>query len=332
MADPNPGGRDLSGSPETDRGGRTVSGAPGSLAIVGVTASGKSAVALAVARSLGQAEIISVDSMQVYRGMDIGTDKPSAAVRAEVPHHLIDVADPSEDYSLTMFQAAARQARSNIASRGRAAVLVGGTGLYHRAVIDDLDIPGRYPEAVAALEEEPDAPTLHRRLVELDPVAAARMEPTNRRRIVRALEVTVGSGRPFSSYGPGLGVYPPRDIAQVGLSLPRDEINRRIEQRYQRQMAAGFLPETEALAARQPPLSRTASQALGYRELLAHLNGEMSLDEAVALAVTRTRKFARRQERWFRRDPRIVWLDAGADAESLADEVLSRMSTQIVHE
>ena len=303
-----------------------VSGAPGSLAIVGVTASGKSAVALAVARRLGQAEIISVDSMQVYRGMDIGTDKPSAAVRAEVPHHLIDVADPSEDYSLTMFQAAARQTRADIASRGRTAVLVGGTGLYHRAVIDDLDIPGRYPEVMAALEEEPDTPTLHRRLAELDPVAATRMEPTNRRRIVRALEVTVGSGRPFSSYGPGLGVYPPRDIIQVGLSLPRDEINRRIEQRYHRQMAAGFLAETEELAAHQPPLSRTASQALGYRELLAHLNGEMSLDEAVALAVTRTRKFARRQERWFRRDPRIVWLDAGADAESLADEVLVRCS------
>ena len=299
-----------------------MSGAPGALAIVGVTASGKSAVALAVARRLGRAEIISVDSMQVYRGMDIGTDKPSAAVRAEVPHHLVDVADPSEDYSLTRFQAAARQARADIASRGRTAVLVGGTGLYHRAVIDDLDIPGRYPEAVAALEEEPDTPTLHRRLVELDPVAAARMEPTNRRRIVRALEVTVGSGRPFSSYGPGLGVYPPRDITQVGLSLPRDEINRRIEQRYHRQMAAGFLAETEALAVRQSPLSRTASQALGYRELLAHLNGEMSLDEAVALAVTRTRKFARRQERWFRRDPRVVWLDADGDAESLADEVL----------
>ena len=278
---------------------------------------------MAIARRLGEAEIISVDSMQVYREMDIGTDKPSAAVRAEVPHHLINVADPSEDFSLTMFQAAARQARADIANRGLTAVLVGGTGLYHRAVIDDLEIPGRYPETVADLEKESDTEALHRRLAELDPLAASRMEPTNRRRVLRALEVTVGSGRPFSSYGPGLGEYPPCDIAQIGLSLSRPEIDRHIEQRYHQQMEAGFLAEVEALAHRQPPLSRTASQALGYKELLGHLNGEMSLDEALDLAIARTRKFARRQERWFRRDPRIVWLSADNDAEALADEALS---------
>lgn len=264
--------------------------------------------------------------MQVYREMDIGTDKPAAAVRAEVPHHLIDVADPSEDYSLTMFQAAARQARSDIANRGLTAVLVGGTGLYHRAVIDDLEIPGRYPETVAALEQEPDTEALHHRLMQLDPLAASRMEPTNRRRIVRALEVTVGSGRPFSSYGPGLREYPPCGITQIGLSLSRAEIDRRIEQRYHQQMEAGFLAEVEALADRRPSLSRTASQALGYKELLGHLNGEMSLDEALAFAITRTRQFARRQERWFRRDPRIVWLNADDDPEALADEVLFRMT------
>ena len=282
-------------------------------------------MSLAIARRLGRSEIISVDSMQVYREMDIGTDKPSAAVRAEVPHHLIDVADPSEDYSLIMFQDAARQARADIADRGRVAVLVGGTGLYHRAVIDDLDIPGRFPEVTAELEQDPDTVALHRRLAELDPVAAYRMEPTNRRRILRALEVTVGSGRRFSTFGPGLGEYPPSEIAQVGLSLPRDEIDRRIERRYHQQMEAGFLAEVEALADRRPPLSRTASQALGYKELLAHVSGEMPLDEAVALAVARTRKFARRQERWFRRDPRIVWLTADADADSLADQVLTRV-------
>ena len=278
---------------------------------------------VAIARRLRDAEIISVDSMQVYREMDIGTDKPSAAVQAEVPHHLIDVADPSEDYSLTRFQAAAREARADIADRCRTAVLVGGTGLYHRAVVDELEIPGRYPETTASLENEPDTEALHRRLAELDPLAASRMEPTNRRRIMRALEVTLGSGRPFSSYGPGLGQYPPCDIAQIGLSLSRAEIDRRIEQRYHQQMEAGFLAEVEALANRRPPLSRTASQALGYRELLGHVNGEMSLDEAMALAVARTRKFARRQERWFRRDPRIVWLNADEDAEALADEALS---------
>ncbi|WP_420436336.1 tRNA (adenosine(37)-N6)-dimethylallyltransferase MiaA [Candidatus Poriferisocius sp.] len=308
MAHPNPGGRALS-----------------TLAIVGVTATGKSAVALAIARLLGSAEIISVDSMQVYRGMDIGTDKPSVEARAEVPHHLIDVADPSEDYSLTRFQAAARQARADIADRNRMAMLVGGTGLYHRAVIDNLDIPGRFPEVVVELEEEPDTGALHRRLTKLDPLAASRMEPTNRRRIVRALEVTVGSGRPFSSYGPGLSEYPPCDIAQIGLWRPRDEVDRRIEQRYHQQVEAGFLAEVEALASRACPLSRTASQALGYKELLAHLNGQMPLDEAVALAITRTRKFARRQERWFRRDPRIVWLDADAEAQTLAAEALTRL-------
>ncbi|WP_419926718.1 tRNA (adenosine(37)-N6)-dimethylallyltransferase MiaA [Candidatus Poriferisocius sp.] len=300
---------------------------PPALAIVGVTACGKSALALDVARRLGDAEIISVDSMQVYREMDIGTAKPTDAERDEVRHHLIDVADPSQDYSLTMFQQAARQARSEIADRGRAAVLVGGTGLYLRAVIDDLEIPGRFPETEAVLEEEPDTEALHRRLGELDPVAAARMAPTNRRRIIRALEVTVGSGRPFSSYGPGLSTYPPRDTLQIGLRLSRAEIDRRIEQRCRQQMADGFLAEAEALASRRPPLSRTASQALGYRELLAHLNGQMSLDEAVALAVTRTRRFARRQERWFRRDPRIIWLDA--DAESLAGQVISRCSPHL---
>ncbi len=280
---------------------------------------------MAIARRLGNAEIISVDSMQVYRGMDIGTDKPSAEARAEVPHHLIDVADPSEDYSLTRFQAAARQARADIADRDHKAMLVGGTGLYHRAVIDDLDIPGRFPDAVADLEEEPDTAALHRRLTELDSLAASRMEPTNRRRIVRALEVTVGSGRPFSSFGPGLNTYPPCDIAQIGLSLPREEVDRRIEQRYHQQLEAGFLAEVETLAAWGRPLSRTASQALGYKELLAHLNGQMPLDEAVALAVTRTRRFARRQERWFRRDPRIVWLDADAEAQTLAAEALARL-------
>ena len=193
-------------------------------------------------------------------------------------------------------------------------------------MIDNLEIPGRDPETAAVLEKEFDTEALHRRLVELDPLAASRMEPTNRRRIVRALEVTVGSGSPFSSYGPGLGEYPPCDIAQIGLSLSRAEIDLRIEQRYHQQMEAGFLAEVEALAGRRPPLSRTASQALGYKEFLGHLNGEMSVDEALALAVARTRKFARRQQRWFRRDPRIMWLNAADDAESLAGEALSRMT------
>ena len=188
------------------------------LAIVGATASGKSALALALARHLGDAEIVSLDSMQVYRGMDIGTAKPTPAERAEVPHHLIDVADPWDDFTVADFQALFHQALAGIEARGHRALLVGGTGLYLRAVVDDLEIPGRYPEVRATVESEPDTVALHRRLDELDPVAAGRMEPTNRRRVVRALEVTLGSGQPFSSFGPGLETYPESRFRLVGIA------------------------------------------------------------------------------------------------------------------
>ena len=280
------------------------------LVIVGPTASGKSEIAMGVARLIGGAEIVTLDSMQVYRGMDIGTATPTAAEQAEVRHHLIDLVDPSEEFAVAELQAQATAAIDDIRSRGAVPVLVGGTGLYVRAVIDNLQIPGRYPEVRATLEAEPDTAALHRRLAALDPVAAGRMEPTNRRRIIRALEVTIGSGRSFSSYGPGLAHYPATPFVQVGLCWERDHLDERIAARYRRQMADGFLDEVRSLAGQ--PISRTASQALGYKELLAHLRGEMTLDEALELAVVRTRRFARRQERWFRRDPRIHWLDAPA--------------------
>ena len=276
--------------------------------IVGPTASGKSEVAMGVARMVGGAEIVALDSMQVYRGMDIGTATPTEAEQAEVPHHLIDLVDPSEEFAVAELQRLALSVIADIRDRGAVPVLVGGTGLYVRAVIDDLKIPGRYPEVRAEHEADSDTEALHRRLIDLDPVAAGRMEPTNRRRIVRALEVTVGSGLPFSSYGPGLGQYPPTPFVQVGLRWDRDRLDERIAARYQRQLADGFLDEVRALAER--PISRTASQALGYKELLAHLRGETTLDETLDLAVVRTRRFARRQQRWFRRDPRIRWLDA----------------------
>ncbi|MXY09126.1 MAG: tRNA (adenosine(37)-N6)-dimethylallyltransferase MiaA [Acidimicrobiaceae bacterium] len=278
------------------------------LVIVGPTASGKSDLAMGVARLIGGAEIVTLDSMQVYRGMDVGTATPSAAEQAEVPHHLIDMVEVSEEFAVAELQARARTVVREIRDRGAVPVLVGGTGLYVRAVIDALKIPGRYPTVRAELEADPDTEALHRRLVELDPVAAGRMEPTNRRRVVRALEVTIGSGQPFSSYGPGLGHYPPTPFVQVGLRWDRDRLDERIASRYQQQMAAGFLDEVRALAER--PISRTASQALGYKELLEHVQGETTLHEALELAVVRTRRFARRQERWFRRDPRIHWLDA----------------------
>jgi len=300
------------------------------LALVGPTASGKSALALEVACRLGDVELVSVDSMQVYRGMDVGTAKPTAAERAEVAHHLLDLADPSEEYSVSRFQADAEAAISGIEARGHRALLVGGTGLYLQAVVDRLAIPGRWPDVRAELEAEVEREpaavgALHRRLVEADPTAAARIEPGNARRIVRALEVTVGSGRPFSSFGPGLDAYPANARFRLaGVWLPRAVVDERIESRYRSQLDAGFLDEVRGLAADSAgrDLSRTARQALGYRELLDHLDGRATLDAAVAEAVRRTRAFARRQRSWFRRDPRITWLGASRNPLELVPALL----------
>jgi tRNA dimethylallyltransferase len=300
--------------------------APRHVAIVGATASGKSALALALARRDPSFEIVSIDALQVYRGMDIGTAKPTPAERAEVPHHLIDLADPSEEWSVARFRAAAAEALAGIEARGHRALLVGGTGLYHRAVIDDLDLPGTWPALRAELEAEAAVPgglaALHARLAGLDPLAAGRMEPTNARRVVRALEVTLGGGRPFSSYGPGLDAYPPTPFAQIGLAVPRVELDRRIAARFAAMLDAGLLDEVRALADRRPPASRTARQALGYRELLAHVAGHGTLEEAADEAVRRTRRFARRQERWFRRDPRITWRPPDEDPLALPPPLL----------
>jgi tRNA dimethylallyltransferase len=298
------------------------------VALVGVTASGKSEAALALARRRGDCEIVSVDSMCVYRGMDIGTSKPDAAARAAVPHHLLDLVDPDEDFTVTQFQRAARVALGEIEGRGRHALLVGGTGLYLRAVVDELEIPGRYPEVAAALEAELDegraAPAdLHARLAALDPVGAARMEPTNRRRVVRALEVTLGSGRPFSAFGPGLEAYPRTATALVGMALAPEEADRRIAARFDAMVGRGLVEEVRALAARPGGLSRTARQALGYREILAHVEEGIALDRCLQEAVVRTRQFARRQASWFRRDPRIRWARDGEEAQALVEAALA---------
>ncbi|MGH9070382.1 MAG: tRNA (adenosine(37)-N6)-dimethylallyltransferase MiaA [Acidimicrobiales bacterium] len=297
------------------------------VAIVGATASGKSSLAMGLARHRPGAEIASVDSMVVYRGMDIGTSKPSPADRAEVPHHLIDLADPSEGFSVGRFQQVAIPVLDDLRARDVQTILVGGTGLYLRSVIDPLSIPGRWPGLAAELEGEADREggviALHQRLAALDPVAASRMLPANRRRVIRALEVTLGSGRPFSSSGPGLGTYAPVPVQMVGLRLPREVRAARIADRVGAQMEAGWLDEVRLLAERPGGLSRTARQALGYRELLAHLEQGLGLTEALEQVVRRTRAFARRQEAWFSRDPRIRWLDTdGDDPEKLLREVL----------
>ena len=307
-------------------------GAPPPLAIVGTTASGKSSLAMSLARQRGDVELVSVDSMQVYRGMDIGTAKPTAAEQAEVRHHVIDLIDPWESFDVHSFQGAVAEALAEIAGRDHKAVLVGGTGLYLQAVIDGFEIPGQFPEVAAELEAEVDTAALHARLAALDPLAASRMEPTNRRRVVRALEVTLGSGRPFSSFGPGVGTHTESQIAQVGIRLPQPVVADRIAARYDQQLADGFLAEVQHLA-HGPSLSRTAAQALGYRELLAYLAAsgsgapglgeqEPTIDDAIDEAVRRTRVFARRQRAWFRRDERITWLDADVDPSTRTDELI----------
>lgn len=274
-----------------------------------------------VARCDPRVELISVDSMQVYTGMDIGTAKPSAAEQAEVRHHLIDLVPPTVDCTVSQFQEAAHRALAEIDARGGVPVLVGGTGLHLRSIVDALEIPGQFPHVMASFEgvatEE-----LHARLATLDPVAAQRMEPSNRRRVLRALEVTVGAGRPFSSFGPGLETYPETRFTMVGLRWDRHVLNGRIEDRYDNQMQDGFLDEVRRLAALGDDLARAPRQALGYRQLLAHVSGEVSLTEALASANIATRQFARRQERWFRRDPRIRWIDIESNPMEARDLVV----------
>jgi len=286
--------------------------------LVGTTASGKSVAALEAARRRGETEILSVDSMSVYRELDLGTAKPTAAVRAEIPHHLIDLVDPAQEFTVAQFQRAARSALAEVDERDHRALFVGGTGLYVRAVVDDLALPGRWPAVRAELEADAVSPdglaALYGRLCALDPVAAARTTPTNARRITRALEVTLGSGRPFSSFGPGLERYPPTRFVLIGLRFDPPSVDRRIEERFAGWMDAGLLDEVRRLAARPAGLSKTARQALGYKELLAHVEGHVSLEAAVDEAVRRTRSFARRQWAWFRRDPRIRWVDTSEEA------------------
>jgi tRNA dimethylallyltransferase len=295
---------------------------------VGPTGTGKTALALELARSSpDRYELVSVDAMAVYRDLDIGTAKPTAEEQAIAPWHLIDIVDPSEEFSVAAFQAEARRVLADIAARGHQALLVGGTGLYHRSILDGLDIPARFPDLAAKLERRAEQPggleELLGRLRELDPVAASRVEPGNRRRIVRALEVTLGSGQPFSSFGPGLIAYPATEAIIIGLSLDRAELDRRLAERFQDQLDRGFLDEVRSLAQRPAGLSRTARQAIGYRELLSHLEEGVALDDAKREAIRRLRSFARRQEAWFKRDPRVYWIRA--DRGDLCETVRARL-------
>ena len=282
-------------------------------AIIGPTASGKSDLALA-RRVRG--EILSVDSMQVYRGMDVGTAKPTAGQRDRVRHHLLDLVEPSEAFSVAAFQAAAREAADDVRRRGARPLLVGGSGLYLRAVVDRLKFPGTESDVRDDLEEEAafvGAERMHGRLAEMDPAAASKIEPANVRRTVRALEVAVITGRPFSFYAAAWDSYPPDRVRAVGVRLTPAQLSSRAEERVQEMLAAGWIDEVETLVAGGFGGWLTSTQAIGYAELARHLAGELSLEDAVRQTVTRTHRLARRQMAWFRRDPRIRWFDAGDD-------------------
>ncbi len=298
---------------------------PPLLALVGPTASGKTETGVLVAERLG-AEIVSVDSMLVYRGMDVGTAKPGPAERARVSHHLLDVAEPEAPFSVARYQRLAREAVADVALRGRRVLLVGGSGLYFRAVVDDLEFPGTDAAARSELEAEAaalGAEAMYARLAALDPVAAGRIEPGNVRRTVRALEVAAVTGRPFSAHAEAWERYPRDRVRAAGVSVPREALARRIETRVAAMLDGGLLEEVRGLMARGFSEWLTASQAIGYAEFVRHLRGELSLADAVAGTVKRTKALARRQLAWFRRDPRIRWFEAGEEgAVAIVDDLL----------
>ena len=291
--------------------------------VLGPTASGKSDSCMAVAIANGNTELVVCDAMQVYKRMDIGTAKPTVQDQGQVPHHCIDLVNPNERFTVSDYQVKARAAVADITSRGKNALVIAGTGLYLTSLIDELSFPGEWPEVRRELQQEPDVSRLYRQLKELDPEAASKIERSNRRRIERALEVCIGSGKPFSATGPGTGAYPDNGVVQIGLLWPREMLVARVEQRVYNMMDAGFLDEVQQLR-KDGNMSHTAKQALGYAELLRHLEGKCTLEQAVGDIVVHTRQFAVRQERWFRRDPRITWVNIERDPVSEIGSVLAQ--------
>jgi tRNA dimethylallyltransferase len=301
------------------------------IALVGPTASGKTALALALADRLREragCEVVSADSRQIYRLMDVATAKPSPEERARLPHHLIDVVWPDEPYTLARYQRDATEAIAGIHARGGLPLLAGGTGLYVRAVVDGLAIPAVAPQMELRAELEAEAAAqgpaaLHARLVALDPVAAARIDPSNVRRLVRAIEVCVVTGRPFSEQQ-GARPTPYRPI-MIGLTLEREALYARTDARIDGMLAAGLVEETRGLVARGYGWELPAMSSLGYREIGAYLGGETTLEGAVARFKVATHAYIRRQLTWFRPDARIAWLDAAQPIEALADAAARRL-------
>ncbi|MER6115152.1 tRNA (adenosine(37)-N6)-dimethylallyltransferase MiaA [Streptomyces sp. NPDC001743] len=292
---------------------RSPAPAPRVIAVVGPTAAGKSDLGVFLAQQLG-GEVVNADSMQLYRGMDIGTAKLTLDERGSVPHHLLDIWDVTETASVAEYQHLARAEIDRLLAEGRTPVLVGGSGLYVKGAIDALEFPGTDPAVRAALEAElaeHGSGALHERLRAADPEAARAILPGNGRRIVRALEVIEITGKPFTANLPGDD--PVYDAVQIGVDVARPELDERIALRVDRMWEAGLVDEVRALEARGLREGRTASRALGYQQVLTALAGECTEDEARAETVRATKRFARRQDSWFRRDPRVEWLNGAAE-------------------
>jgi tRNA dimethylallyltransferase len=287
---------------------------------------------MAVAEALG-AEIVSVDSTTVYRGMDVQTAKPTREQRSRVPHHLIDAAEPEEPFSVAEFQRLALGAINDIRRRGRRALLVGGSGLYYRAVVDRLAFPGTEGPVRSLLKAEAAAvgpERLHERLSSFDPAAAQRMEPVNTRRIVRALEVAAITGRVFSSFAADWELYPPQNVCAAGIEAPRPILYRRIEERAEADLP-GLLDETRMLLRRGAGPFLTSLQAIGYAEAMRVLDGRMDRREALEAIVRRVKALARRQTAWFRRDPRVRWFTVGDEgAWAIVDELTDYLGGALV--
>lgn len=286
---------------------------PRVVAVVGPTAAGKSDLGVALARALN-GEVINADSMQLYRGMDIGTAKLSEERRGGIPHHLLDVWSVTETANVAAYQRMARAVMDEVRARDRLPIVVGGSGLYVRAVLDNLEFPGTDPTVRNRLEAElaaAGAPAMHERLRQADPDAAEAILPSNGRRIVRALEVIELTGRPFTATLPDFeSARPaPAPAVQLGLRLPREELDERITRRVEVMWQTGFVDEVRALERRGLRKGLTASRAVGYAQVLRYLAGECSEQRAKEDTIRGTRRLARRQESWFGRDPRVHWLD-----------------------
>ncbi len=298
------------------------------VAVVGATASGKTGLSLDLAEHL-DGEIVNTDAMQVYRGMDIGTAKLPAAGRRGIPHHLLDTLTVRDPATVAEFQAWARAEVEEIRGRGRTPVLVGGSALYTRAILDRFEFPGTDEAVRRRLEDELAAvgpAAMHARLREVDPEAADRILIENGRRIVRALEVVEITGRPFTASLPTLEYADPRTV-QIGVDIDRATLDARIAERVDAMFEAGFVDEVERLLAEGLAEGRTAGRAIGYREVAAYLAGELSLADACERTVIATRRFARRQDSWFRKDPRVVWIRY--DDPGLVDRAVSAVASTL---